>query len=191
MNNNVELGKKIKEVRLSIKMSQKAMAEKLGKTTRTVQKYETGEIDITLQQISEIADILGTSVKRLIGEDQEVEINTLSDVYNALAQIDEKIGICFDVDTEKLNDKILSCKVIFKNDPDHKYNNEICSFLAEYALKKAEREAHLETQAGYLYWLRNASEEAKAIELVQRKDTPLSNDERLARLLAAYTEKTK
>lgn len=67
---NAEIGAAIRQVRKSKKMSQAQVADALGKTLRTVQKYEAGEIDLTVFGLERIATILNVEPWELLGYDQ-------------------------------------------------------------------------------------------------------------------------
>ena len=59
MNSNpAEIGNRIKAARKTAKLIQTDLAVKLDKTLRTVQKYESGEIEPSIAVINEIAKIL-------------------------------------------------------------------------------------------------------------------------------------
>lgn len=53
--------------RKQCKMSQTDLAKALGKSIRTIQKYEKGEIDLTITTLCQIADALHTSAAELLG----------------------------------------------------------------------------------------------------------------------------
>ena len=60
---------KIKEIRKSQGLTQKALAEKAGINIRQIQKYESGEYDIgnmTLKNAISIADALRCEIKDLL-----------------------------------------------------------------------------------------------------------------------------
>ena len=62
MNSNpAEIGQRIKEARKAAKLSQTELAGQLEKTLRTVQKYESGEIEPSIATINSIAKILNAS----------------------------------------------------------------------------------------------------------------------------------
>lgn len=67
MSNNAEIGLRIKEARKAAKLTQTALAWMINKTLRTVQKYESGEIEPSLVVIEEIAKVLGVPTGDLIG----------------------------------------------------------------------------------------------------------------------------
>lgn len=64
---NAEIGATIRQVRQSKKMSLVQVAETLGKTVRTLQKYELGEIDLTVSSLEQIAAVLDVRPWELLG----------------------------------------------------------------------------------------------------------------------------
>ena len=58
---NKLVGERIAAIRKYNRINQADLAEKLGKSLRTVQKYESGEIDIPLSTLAEVAEILNTT----------------------------------------------------------------------------------------------------------------------------------
>ena len=66
MNNGSDIGNRIKEARKAQHLSQTELANRLGKTMRTVQKYESGEIEPSIGVLNEIANILNISPAELI-----------------------------------------------------------------------------------------------------------------------------
>lgn len=64
------IGQRIRQFRKETGMSQTELAELLGKALRTVQKYEKGEIEVTLSVIGEIADALGVSPAEMLNAEE-------------------------------------------------------------------------------------------------------------------------
>ena len=56
MKDKTELGMRIRAARKAAHLSQTELAEILGKTMRTIQKYESGEIEPSIAIINEIVD---------------------------------------------------------------------------------------------------------------------------------------
>ena len=63
------IGERIAKQRKQLRISQTELAEQLGKSLRTVQKYESGEIDMSVSVLEQIADILKMPINSLIGYD--------------------------------------------------------------------------------------------------------------------------
>lgn len=87
------IGYRIKEKRKSKGITQKEFSKKLNKSGSTIQKYESGEIEIPHSVIEEIARILDTTVPYLLGY-EEVE-KTLDELRIFKQQLD-LLGCQFD-----------------------------------------------------------------------------------------------
>lgn len=61
----MKTGEKIKKIRTKKKITQKQLAEMINKNIRTIQKYESGEIEIPLESLFKLSDALGVSVTYL------------------------------------------------------------------------------------------------------------------------------
>lgn len=59
-------------------MSQKDVAEKIGVAKSTYSLYESGNREPNVQTIKKIADILSTSADKLLGLEEEPQIDTLA-----------------------------------------------------------------------------------------------------------------
>ena len=60
-------GALLKAARVKIRLKQRELAEKLNVTTRTIQRYESGECDISLSKAAELASVLEISIYDLVG----------------------------------------------------------------------------------------------------------------------------
>lgn len=59
----IELGKKIKERRKQLRMTQPHLAEMADISDRTLQKIENGKANPTIKLLTQITDILGLEIK--------------------------------------------------------------------------------------------------------------------------------
>lgn len=97
-----EIGKNIQKHRRAQKITQKEFAKRLGKSERTIQKYESGEIIMKLDVVKEVANELNipfqellypagidNAAKEPIKQSTSYEFHTMSDVINALFAITE------------------------------------------------------------------------------------------------------
>ena len=71
-------------------INQTELANLLGKSLRTIQKYESGEIEVSIAMLNEIAKVLDCESTYLIGYDVERKpLENLSDIMNFLFQLDK------------------------------------------------------------------------------------------------------
>ena len=95
----IMIGERIAKQRKNLRISQTELAEQLGKSLRTVQKYESGEIDMSVSVLEQIADILKMPINYLMGYDSShIKLETLADVYAYLFELDRKKELKFDID---------------------------------------------------------------------------------------------
>ena len=93
------IGERIAKQRKQLRISQTELAEQLGKSLRTVQKYESGEIDMSVSVLEQIANILKMPINYLMGYDSShIKLETLADVYAYLFELDRKKELKFDID---------------------------------------------------------------------------------------------
>ena len=56
------IGERIKTLRKKRGYNQKELADLLGKSLRTIQKYESGEIEVSIAMVNELAKVLDLSL---------------------------------------------------------------------------------------------------------------------------------
>ena len=66
-NYSISIGSRIRDARKAAKLTQSDLGNKLGKNLRTVQKYESGEIEPAFSTIMQISSILDVSPAFLLG----------------------------------------------------------------------------------------------------------------------------
>ena len=118
------IGQRIKMLRKKKGLSQTELAQMLGKSLRTVQKYETGEIEVSISVINQIAEILETSSTYLFGyESGTTQIKSLSDVMDFLFKLENVAGIDFHIDIKKPpRSKEWSCSISFDGKSAAEFN---------------------------------------------------------------------
>ena len=123
--------KKIKELRNKAGMKQSELAEKIGKSLRTVQKYEKGEIEVAVSVISDIAAVLGISSSDILGYKSGIEhIGSLSDIMSFLFMLENVQDIDFKVNVKKPSQGgQWECSISFDGQQNAKYNADLCLFL--------------------------------------------------------------
>ena len=66
MSSSEEIGKAIQKQRRAQKITQKEFAQRLGKSERTIQKYESGEILLKIDVLKQIANELNIPWQELL-----------------------------------------------------------------------------------------------------------------------------
>ena len=181
---SIEIGRRIKAARKAAKMSQTDLANRINKTLRTVQKYESGEIVPSIDMIGQIAEVLGVLPFQLIAyERQELRIKSLSDIFYILNELNNKTGSRFEIETKRTSkDGKWSCALKFDgNDPANPYNADLCKFLEQYALQRHRLESYWTTKEAFDSWL-DESLSYYATEVLQdREHEELPYAERIKR----------
>lgn len=153
---SIKIGEKIKDARKAAHISQTELATRLGKTLRTVQKYESGEILPSIPIIQQIAKELDILPFQLMAyERQKLQIESLADVMYIIDQLNKKTGIRFEIDVNHVSrDEEWSCALKFDgHDPNAIYNATLCLFLERYASERLRLETHWSSPSQFDEWL--------------------------------------
>ena len=184
MNSNpAEIGNRIKAARKTAKLSQTDLAVKLDKTLRTVQKYESGEIEPSIAVINEIAKILNVSPAELIGfQKQEIRLDTLADVLFVLNELNKKAGLRFDIDVKRPpHFDEWSCALRCDGKSSEENNDDLCLFLERYAGERERLETYWTDQDDFDHWFEKELAYYAETSLPDREVEVLTNEERLKR----------
>ena len=76
------IGNRIKNIRISKKISQKKLAETIGCATVSIQKYESNERTPSLEVLNKIAVALGVLVSDLVGESNNYDNEFIKIMYD-------------------------------------------------------------------------------------------------------------
>ena len=181
-----EIGLRIKEARKALNMSQTELANHLEKTLRTVQKYESGEIEPSIAMVNEIAKILHVSPADLIGyEKQELRLDSLADVLYVINELNNKVGLRFDIDVRRPpHYDEWTCSLVFDgSNTAATYNADLCLILERFATERKKLETYWSDQDHFELWLdRELAYYANKV-LTNREVEVLTNEERLRRLI--------
>ena len=170
------IGQRIKMLRKKKGLSQTELAQMLGKSLRTVQKYETGEIEVSISVINQIAEILETSSTYLFGyESGTTQIKSLSDVMDFLFKLENVAGIDFHIDVKKPP----SCSISFDGKSAAEFNADMCLFLEQWQQEREDVQSFASTLEAYKKWKDTtlAYYAANTVETVEPQE--LDPDERI------------
>ncbi|MGA8612710.1 MAG: helix-turn-helix transcriptional regulator [Xanthobacteraceae bacterium] len=67
---DISVGKRVRAYRISLGMSQSALAEKVGVTFQQIQKYENGINRMAAGRLKRVAAVLGLPIAALLGENK-------------------------------------------------------------------------------------------------------------------------
>jgi transcriptional regulator with XRE-family HTH domain len=185
MNKNpAEIGERIKAARKAAGLSQTELANRLSKTLRTVQKYESGEIEPSIAIINAMAKELKVSPADLIGYQRpSIELNTISDVLTVLYQLNKKAGLRFEIDVKRpphYNE--WTCSLRFDgHNKDAEFNADLCLILEDFAHERQMVETYWSDPDSFDAWLERKLAYNSGANLVDREVEVLSNMERIQR----------
>lgn len=177
------IGQRIKFLRKRKGLNQKELAGILGKSLRTVQKYETGEIEVSIAVVNQLADILEGTPTYILGyEANTTPIRSLADIMGFLFQLEQVTGISFDIDVKKPpRSKEWKCAISFIGKASADFNTDLCLFLEDWESQRDDMRAYQSTQAAYQKWQEQtlAYYAATSVECVQPEE--LGDEERIKR----------
>ena len=177
------IGQRIKQLRKRKGLNQTELAQMLKKSLRTVQKYETGEIEVSIAVVNQIADLLDSTPTYILGyESSTTQIRTLSDVMDFLFKLETVEGIDFKIDVQKPpRRKQWECSISFDGKSMAEFNADMCLFLEQWEDERSELRAYNSTQAAYKRWKEQtlAYYSANAVKCTEPEE--LDRDERIAK----------
>ena len=177
------IGQRIKQLRKRKGLNQTELAQMLKKSLRTVQKYETGEIEVSIAVVNQIADLLDSTPTYILGyESSTTQIRTLSDVMDFLFKLETVEGIDFKIDVQKPpRRKQWECSISFDGKSMAEFNADMCLFLEQWEDERSELRAYNSTQAAYKRWKEQtlAYYAANAVNCTEPEE--LDRDERIAK----------
>lgn len=114
----MNIGNRIKEYRKKAKMSQKELAQKIGKGYSTVQKYELNLTQPPIDVLNKIAEVLNIGTSMLLDDDDEPKkVYSAADLFS---------GVGFNPDSslpviKEEKDSDLKTVIIEQNGKKHKF----------------------------------------------------------------------
>ncbi len=136
-NSELTIGQRVRKARKEKGYSQTELANALGKSLRTIQKYENGEIEISISMINELARVLDTTSTYLLGykiEAPKPQITTFADVVAMLFELEKVAGLKFDIDVKRpTRDDNWECSIKFEGKARTELNADMCLFLEDWA----------------------------------------------------------
>lgn len=183
---NAAIGLRIRTLRKRKGYNQQELADILGKSLRTVQKYESGEIEVSIAVANHLAEVLDTTPTFLYGYETEITpIRSLADVVNFLFHIEQVNGLDFGINVERPpRSKEWQCSITFNGKADADFNADLCLFLEDWEGQRDNLRTYGTTQEQYREWKTKtlAYYASTAVECTEPEE--LDPDERLKRRIA-------
>lgn len=149
------IGQRLKQLRKRKGLNQQELATLLGKSLRTVQKYETGEIEVSIAMVNHLADLLESTPTYILGyESSNAKIKSLADIMDFLFKLEQVEGVGFKIDVKKPpRQKSWECSLTFDGkDMAADYNADMCLFLEQWEEQREAIRTYDSTQAAYQKW---------------------------------------
>ena len=183
---NAAIGLRIRTLRKRKGYNQQELADILGKSLRTVQKYESGEIEVSIAMANQLAEVLNTTPTFLFGYETEIApIRSLADVVNFLFHIEQVNGLDFGIDVKRPpRSKEWQCSITFNGKADADFNADLCLFLEDWEGQRDNLRTYGTTQEQYREWKTKtlAYYASTAVECSEPEE--VDPDERLKRRIA-------
>ena len=181
---NSAIGQRIKTLRKRKGLNQTQLATLLGKSLRTVQKYETGEIEVSIDVVNTLAKLLDTTPTFILGyETNTAPIRNLADVLNFLFELDKASSLKFDIDVKKPpRSSEWTCSIRFNGkEMDAEHNADMCLFLEQWEEMREDVRSFSIPPAKLHKWQEQtlAYYVGSSVECVEPEE--LDEDERIAR----------
>lgn len=176
------IGVRIRTLRKKKGLNQTEFAKLLDKSLRTVQKYETGEIEVSFSVVNQIAQALDTTTSYILGIDTDVApIRSLADVLGFLFELEKISNLNFNIDVKKPpRSEEWECSISFKGkDLDADYNADMCLFLEEWENERQEVQSYTHSQATYRKWQDQTLAYYASCGLESNEPEELSEEERI------------
>jgi transcriptional regulator with XRE-family HTH domain len=177
------IGNRIKNARKAAKMSQTELGTHLGKTLRTIQKYESDEITPSITTIYALSKVLHVPAAELIGyQANDMHLNTLSDVISFLHELNRKKELRFEIVVNRPpRADEWSCSIQFNGKDPAEYNADLCLFLERFEDERNKAETYWTDQEHYEHWFDTELAYYTPAKLTDKTPEMLSVEERLKR----------
>ena len=178
------IGERIKALRKKRGYNQKELADLLGKSLRTIQKYESGEIEVSIAMVNELAKVLDTTSTYLLGHQTgDFKFDSLSDVMECLFQLEKISGLRFFIETKRPpHHDGWQCSITFDGkDKTADQNADMCLFLEEWETNRESFQQYLMDKASYENWKDKTLAYYASQGVESKEPEELDTEERLKR----------
>lgn len=149
-----QVGQRIKMLRKRKGMNQSELAAALDKSLRTIQKYETGEIEVSIAIVNHLAELLDSTPTYILGYETNNEpIRELADVLDFLFKLEtaKELGFRIDVRRPPHYDQ-WECSITFDGKAKEQYNADMCLVLEQWRDELDDVRSYAHSQERYRKW---------------------------------------
>lgn len=189
---NNQIGLRIRTARKKKRINQTELANLLGKSLRTIQKYENGEIEVSIAMINEIAKVLECESTYLMGyETNSQPLSDFADILNFFCMLDRIKDVDFEIETKRPpHYDGWECTVKFNGkDKSAALNQDICLFLEEFHRLREEVRDYQADYESFRKWQDKTLAYHSGFKLEEKEIEELSEDERIRRFQAIMNER--
>lgn len=187
-----QIGLRIRAARKKKRMNQTELANFLGKSLRTIQKYESGEIEVSIAMINEIAKVLECESSYLMGYDSQAKpLSDFADILNFFCQLDKIKDINFEVEAKRPpHFDGWECTVKFNGkDKSVALNQDICLFLEEFSRIRDEYQTYQTDYESFKKWQDQTLAYHSGMKLEEKIIEELPEEERIRRFQTIMNER--
>ncbi len=150
----MQIGQRIRLLRKKKHLNQTELAQRLGKALRTVQKYETGEIEVSIAMINQLAEVLDSTPTYILGyETSNIGIRNMADIMDFLFKLEQVNGLQFHIDVKRPpRNGSWECSIAFDGKSNAPHNADICLFLEDWEEQRDDVRSYAHTQSQYAKW---------------------------------------
>lgn len=195
MKNDIQttVGENISECRKRKGLTQEELAHKLGKSVKTVQRYESGTVDLPISILAEIADALEVSVNYLIGYTPLfIKLESFSDVTAFLLELNRKEEFRFEIELNKNDENGKTFSLTFDAmSTSAIYNSELYDIIEKLKTNREALEEYWINYETFKLWEEKAVLHNTTAFLHDKEREELSDEELVKRRTELFDQKMK
>ena len=164
----------------------------MGKSLRTVQKYESGEIELSVAMTNEIARVLECESSYLMGYDTNKKpLSNLSDILQFFFKLDRVKDLNFEIEIKRPpNYDGWQCSVNFNGkDKEAPLNQDICLFLEQLEKQRESFRVYQTRFDEFLEWQDKTLAYHSSVPLEEKEIEEISDEERIRRFQEIMNER--
>lgn len=124
----ITFAERLKEARKSAKLSQEALAKKIGRTKSTISRWESGERNPKMFEMVELENALGINAEALIYGTEEIKSSTLTEINKIIVQLtDSQQEQVLNFIKNPFDDNILNT-IDMMSKADDKFRDKVASY---------------------------------------------------------------
>ena len=181
------IGQRIKMLRKSKGIKQHDLARLLGKSMRTYQKYETGEIEVSIATVNELARLLDTTPTFILGYETDREpLKSLADIFALFFKLDTIADLDFQIEVRRPpHYDGWSCSLSFNGkNTAAEHNADLCLFLENWERERENVRSYYHDKQDYEKWQDRTLAYYASCPLEVKKFEELDEGERRRRRIA-------